>query len=99
MVLGGSVLTARDPLLIGWITERLAGRRPARQVSVVQVPPIAGAALLGLDRAGAAPDAERRLRAAYPPRRRLTPAPDGPAAEPDRMDDRGRDCPRPQPQP
>jgi hypothetical protein len=31
------------------------------------VPPIAGAALLGLDRAGAGPDAERRLRASYPP--------------------------------
>jgi hypothetical protein len=34
---------------------------------VVQVPPIAGAALLGLDRAGAPAGAERRLRAAYPP--------------------------------
>jgi hypothetical protein len=41
---------------------------------VVQVPPIAGAALLGLDRAGAAPAAERRLRAAYPP---PSPAPPG----------------------
>jgi N-acetylglucosamine kinase-like BadF-type ATPase len=67
VVLGGGMLTARDPQLTGWITERLAGQAPAAEVSVVQVPPIAGAALLGLDRAGAAPDAERRLRASYPP--------------------------------
>jgi N-acetylglucosamine kinase-like BadF-type ATPase len=67
VVLGGGVLTARDPQLLGWITERLAGQAPDARVSVVDVPPIAGAALLGLDRAGAGPGAERRLRAAYPP--------------------------------
>jgi N-acetylglucosamine kinase-like BadF-type ATPase len=66
VVLGGGVLTARDPQLLGWITERLAGQAPDAEVSVVQVPPIAGAALLGLDQARAAPDAERRLRASYP---------------------------------
>ena len=66
-MLGGGVLTARDPQLLGWITERLAGQAPDARVSVVDVPPIAGAALLGLDRAGAGPAAERRLRAAYPP--------------------------------
>jgi N-acetylglucosamine kinase-like BadF-type ATPase len=66
VVLGGGVLTARDPQLIRWITERLAVQAPRAQVSVVAVPPIAGAALLGLDRAGAGPAAERRLRAAYP---------------------------------
>jgi N-acetylglucosamine kinase-like BadF-type ATPase len=67
VVLGGGVLTGRDPQLIGWITERLAGQAPGAEVSVVAVPPIAGAALLGLDRAGAGPEAERRLRASYPP--------------------------------
>jgi hypothetical protein len=67
VVLGGGVLTARDPQLLGWITERLAGQARGAEVSVVQVPPIAGAALLGLDRAGAGPAAEHRLRAAYPP--------------------------------
>jgi N-acetylglucosamine kinase-like BadF-type ATPase len=67
VVLGGGVLTARDPQLIRWITERLAVQAPRAQVSVVAVPPIAGAALLGLDRVGASPAAERRLRAAYPP--------------------------------
>ena len=66
VVLGGGVLTARDPQLTGWIAERLAEQVPRAEVSVVAVPPIAGAALLGLDRAGAGPAAERRLRAAYP---------------------------------
>ena len=67
VVLGGGLLTARDPQLTGWITRRMAGRAPSAQVSVVSVPPIAGAALLGLDRAGAGPAAEHRLRAAYRP--------------------------------
>ena len=31
VVLGGGVLTARDPQLIGWITERLAGAGTARR--------------------------------------------------------------------
>jgi N-acetylglucosamine kinase-like BadF-type ATPase len=65
VVLGGGLLTARDPQLTGWITRRMAARAPLAQVSVVTVPPIAGAALLGLDRAGAGRAAERRLRAAY----------------------------------
>ena len=37
----------------------------AASVSVVAVPPVAGAALLGLDHVGAGAEAERRLRAAY----------------------------------
>jgi N-acetylglucosamine kinase-like BadF-type ATPase len=65
VVLGGGLLTARDPQLTAWITERLAAQAPLAQVSVLAVPPIAGAALLGLDRAGAGPAAEKRLRAAY----------------------------------
>ena len=65
VVLGGGLLTARDPQLTAWITERLTGPAPLAQVSVTAVPPIAGAALLGLDQAGAGPAAERRLRAAY----------------------------------
>ncbi|HWG64823.1 MAG TPA: hypothetical protein VG253_24320 [Streptosporangiaceae bacterium] len=64
---GGGLLAARDPLLTGWITERLAERAPAARPQVTDVPPIAGAALMGLDRAGAGPAAERRLRAAYQP--------------------------------
>ena len=69
VVLGGGVLAARDPLLLTWITERLAERAPLARPSVTSVPPIAGAALLGLDRADLAgiadAQAEQRLRAAY----------------------------------
>jgi N-acetylglucosamine kinase-like BadF-type ATPase len=65
VVLGGGMLTARDPLLISEVTERVTAEAPQAQVIVVAVPPVAGAALLGLDHVGAGPDAERRLRAAY----------------------------------
>jgi N-acetylglucosamine kinase-like BadF-type ATPase len=66
VVLGGGLLTARDPLLTGWIAERLAAEVPGADLRIVDVPPMAGAALLGLDRAGAGAAAEQRLRAAYP---------------------------------
>ncbi len=65
VVLGGRVLTARHPLLTGWITERLAAGAPAADVRVTDVPPIAGAALLGLDQTGAQAGAKLRLHAAY----------------------------------
>ena len=65
VVLGGGLLTARDPLLTGWIAERLATEVPGAQPRIVDVPPVAGAALLGLDRAAAGAGAEQRLRAAY----------------------------------
>ena len=65
VVLGGGVLTARDPLLITEITNRITAAAPQAVMIVVAVPPVAGAALLGLDHVGAGPDAERRLRAAY----------------------------------
>lgn len=66
VVLGGGLLTARDPLLTGWVGERLAAEVPGAEPRIVGVPPVAGAALLGLDRAGAGAAAEQRLRAAYP---------------------------------
>jgi N-acetylglucosamine kinase-like BadF-type ATPase len=65
VVLGGGVLTARHPLLISEITNRFTVAASQAAVIIVAVPPIAGAALLGLDYVGAGPDAERRLRAAY----------------------------------
>jgi N-acetylglucosamine kinase-like BadF-type ATPase len=65
VVLGGGLMTARDPLLLSEITERIAAAAPRASVVVVAVPPVAGAALLGLDYVGAGPEAERRLRAAY----------------------------------
>jgi len=65
VVLGGGMMTARDPLLLREITERITAAAPQATVIVVAVPPVAGAALLGLDHVGAGADAERRLRAAY----------------------------------
>jgi N-acetylglucosamine kinase-like BadF-type ATPase len=65
VVLGGGLMTARDPLLLSEITERITAAAPQATVIVVAVPPVAGAALLGLDHVGAGAEAERRLRAAY----------------------------------
>jgi N-acetylglucosamine kinase-like BadF-type ATPase len=62
VVLGGSLLTARDPLLNGAIRRQLAETIPGADMRVADVPPIAGAALLGLDHVGAPPSAAARLR-------------------------------------
>jgi N-acetylglucosamine kinase-like BadF-type ATPase len=63
VVLGGGLMTARDPLLSREITERLTASLPAAEVRIVDVPPVAGAALLGLDHVGAPAAAAARLRA------------------------------------
>jgi N-acetylglucosamine kinase-like BadF-type ATPase len=65
VVLGGGVLAARDPLLTAGVTEGIRVGAPHAAVRITDVPPVAGAALLGLDRLGAGPEAERRLRANY----------------------------------
>ena len=65
VVLGGGVITARNPLLMAGITRQLAEAAPAAEVRVIDVPPVAGAALLGLDHVNAPPSAAARLRAAY----------------------------------
>jgi N-acetylglucosamine kinase-like BadF-type ATPase len=65
VVLGGAVLTARDPLLTAEIGRRFADEAPKAEVRIVDIPPVAGAALLGLDHIGAPPGAEARLRDAY----------------------------------
>ncbi|MGH3260233.1 MAG: N-acetylglucosamine kinase [Streptosporangiaceae bacterium] len=65
VVLGGGVITARNPLLMAGVTRRLAEAAPRVQMRVIEVPPVVGAALLGLDHVNAPPDAESRLRAAY----------------------------------
>jgi N-acetylglucosamine kinase-like BadF-type ATPase len=67
VVLGGSILTARDPLLTQAITARLAADLPQATPRIVDIPPIAGAALLGLDHVGAPAGAGQRLRASFPP--------------------------------
>ena len=63
VVLGGGVLTARNPLLTAAIERQLATAAPDAVPRIVDVPPVAGAALLGLDFLEADPAAERRLRA------------------------------------
>jgi N-acetylglucosamine kinase-like BadF-type ATPase len=62
VVLGGSLMTARDPLLSSTIASRLAEMLPGSDMRIVDVPPVAGAALLGLDHVGAPPAASARLR-------------------------------------
>jgi N-acetylglucosamine kinase-like BadF-type ATPase len=65
VVLGGSVLTARDPVLIGRISAGLKAGAPGAIMRIVDIPPVAGAALLGLDHIGAPASAHDRLRSAY----------------------------------
>jgi len=65
VILGGVVVTARNPLLMTSIARQLAEAAPHAQVRVIEVPPVVGAAMLGLDHVNAPPDAESRLRAAY----------------------------------
>jgi N-acetylglucosamine kinase-like BadF-type ATPase len=65
LVLGGGLLMARNPLLNGGVTRRVLAEVPAARISVVDVPPIAGAALLGLDHLGLDSSAQDRLRAEY----------------------------------
>ena len=65
VVLGGGVLTARHPLLMGDITRLLAEQAPLATSRVVEAPPIVGAALLGLDRIGAPAGAQDRLRRSF----------------------------------
>ena len=67
VVLGGGVLESREPLLLDALYRELATMAPGAVPRVLDVPPVAGAALLGLDHAGAAADAARRLRDHYRP--------------------------------
>jgi N-acetylglucosamine kinase-like BadF-type ATPase len=65
VVLGGGVLESRDPLLLGEIGRQLAQAAPGAALRVLDVPPVAGAALLGLDHVAAAAAAGQRLREQY----------------------------------
>jgi N-acetylglucosamine kinase-like BadF-type ATPase len=62
VVLGGSLMTARDPILTGAIADRLAARLPGAEIRIVDVPPVVGAALLGLDHVGTPVSSAARLR-------------------------------------
>lgn len=65
VVLGGGVVEARDPLLLAAVDRQLAAAAPGAIARVLDLPPIAGAALLGLDHLGAAAAAHQHLRDAY----------------------------------
>jgi N-acetylglucosamine kinase-like BadF-type ATPase len=65
VVLGGGVLTAGHALLMDEIDRLLQEQAPRARTTVVRTPPVVGAALLGLDRIGASPDARDRLRDDY----------------------------------
>ena len=64
VVLGGSVLAARHPLLIAGVSLRVAAYAPRATLLVVDDPPVVGAALLGLDALGASPEMEIAVRTA-----------------------------------
>ena len=65
VVLGGGVLESRAPLLLDEIDGRLAQSCPGAVRRVLDVPPVAGAALLGLEHVTAPAAARQRLRGAY----------------------------------
>src|SRR6266702_776260 len=47
VVLGGGLMAARDPLLMSRITSGIASEAPRATVRIVDIPPVAGAALRG----------------------------------------------------
>jgi N-acetylglucosamine kinase-like BadF-type ATPase len=65
VVLGGGVLESRQPLLMAEIGRELAVAAPGAVPRVLDVPPVAGAALLGLDQVAAPAAARQRLLAHY----------------------------------
>ncbi|KOV51956.1 ATPase [Streptomyces sp. AS58] len=65
VLLGGSVLAARHARLDDRIRELLATRAPKAVARVVTAGPVLGAALLGLDRIGAGPRVQARVRAHF----------------------------------
>jgi N-acetylglucosamine kinase-like BadF-type ATPase len=67
VVLGGGVLTAGHSVLLDRVTRLLAEVAPKAVPRVVDVPPVVGAALLGLDHTAAGAAAQERLRAAFGP--------------------------------
>ena len=82
VVLGGGLLTARDPLLTASVVDGIAAEAPKAEVTIVDIPPIAGAVLLGLDEVGLAPSAEEKVRAAYAQALLLSASPRVPGATP-----------------
>jgi N-acetylglucosamine kinase-like BadF-type ATPase len=71
VVLGGGVLHARDPRLLAAIGSGLAALGAPLATSVVDAPPVVGAALRALDRIGAPESSFARVRSELVPRDRL----------------------------
>ncbi|MFJ5835972.1 N-acetylglucosamine kinase [Streptomyces shenzhenensis] len=67
VLLGGGVLTAGHAPLDDGVRDLLAARAPKAVVRVVTAPPVLGAALLGLDRLAAPPEAQKHTRAHWEP--------------------------------
>jgi hypothetical protein len=65
VVLGGGILASGNALLIEGATSLITAEFPGADVRVLRQVPVAGAALMGLDRASASVDAKRRLREAF----------------------------------
>jgi N-acetylglucosamine kinase-like BadF-type ATPase len=65
VVLGGGVLTGADPLLHRLIHEGLAVAAPKAVIQLTTVPPVVGAALLGMDQLHASEEVERRIRESF----------------------------------
>jgi N-acetylglucosamine kinase-like BadF-type ATPase len=72
VVLGGGILESRNPLMLAEVERHLAEACPGAIARVLDVPPIAGAALLGLDHIGAPTAPKLRLRACYRASRQAT---------------------------
>jgi N-acetylglucosamine kinase-like BadF-type ATPase len=65
VVLGGGILAAGNPLLTDTTTKLITDAFPGAYVRVLRQVPVVGAALMGLDRAGASVAAKHRLRDAF----------------------------------
>ncbi|MEU7646824.1 N-acetylglucosamine kinase [Streptomyces huasconensis] len=65
VLLGGGILAARHPQLDDRVRTLLADRAPKATPRVVTARPVLGAALLGLDEAGAPPETHARVRSHY----------------------------------
>jgi len=74
VVLGGGLMQARDARLLDGIESGLAALGLPHVLSIVDAPPVVGAALRALDTLGAGPDAHARLRSALSADERLAEA-------------------------
>jgi len=67
VVLGGGLLQSGDERLLQRVASRLYSADPGIRLTVAAVPPIVGAALLGLEEAGSGPEAQARVRSELKP--------------------------------